>query len=143
MWVLIAVDVPLYVGWLARASYLAGRRHLPEGDAVRWGLPVLLSTAAVVLVLGAGAIWWVRVVGRYESPLSERWIWAAPAPVALCSVICGAAAVPDPGVAVVLLSLVVTGLGMGGLFLVPAASSRRLPHVVRERSAASSGGREL
>ncbi|WP_405608178.1 hypothetical protein OG292_02515 [Streptomyces sp. NBC_01511] len=142
MWVLIAVDVPLYVGWLARAAYLTGQRRLPEGDLVRWALPVLLPATAVVLVLGAGAIWWVSVVGRYESPLSKRWIWSGPAFVATCSALCGTASAPDPGVPVALLSLVVTGLGMGGLFLLPAAASRRLPDVVRRRVRSAPDGQE-
>ncbi|WP_186001610.1 hypothetical protein [Streptomyces sp. IB201691-2A2] len=37
-----------------------------------------------------------------------------------------------------LLSLVITGLGMAGLFFIPAARSRDLPDIVRRRSANSS-----
>ncbi|MYU24774.1 hypothetical protein [Streptomyces sp. SID8352] len=54
--------------------------------------------------------------------------------VAAFSVFCGVASVDDPSVAVGLLSAVVTGLGMTGLFFIPAAASRELPDVIRRRS---------
>jgi threonine dehydrogenase-like Zn-dependent dehydrogenase len=46
--------------------------------------------------------------------------------VAVASVFCGVASVDDPSMSIGLLSVVVTGLGMVGLFFIPAADSRQL-----------------
>lgn len=59
--------------------------------------------------------------------------------IAVVSVSCGVAAVDDADVSAGLLSVLVTGLGMAGLFLIPAARSRQLPDVVRRRSADPGG----
>ncbi|MFD9487318.1 hypothetical protein ACFWBX_25795 [Streptomyces sp. NPDC059991] len=58
---------------------------------------------------------------------------------AVASVFCGLAAGDAPSVSIGLLSLWVTGLGMAGLFLIPAASSRLLPNVIRQRAADRTG----
>jgi threonine dehydrogenase-like Zn-dependent dehydrogenase len=50
------------------------------------------------------------------------------------------ASVDDPSVSIDLLSVVVTGLGMAGLFFIPAASSRQLPEVIRQRTAERRAG---
>ncbi|SCF89753.1 hypothetical protein GA0115256_143719 [Streptomyces sp. DconLS] len=42
MWVVIVVEVPLYLVWLVRAGYLTGQR-LDGRDAARWALPVMLA----------------------------------------------------------------------------------------------------
>ncbi|MEE4597634.1 hypothetical protein V2J94_38145 [Streptomyces sp. DSM 41524] len=47
MWLLIAVEVPVYLVWLVQVGYRAGQR-LPEGDIARWAPVVLLPPAAVV-----------------------------------------------------------------------------------------------
>ncbi|MFJ9033663.1 hypothetical protein ACIRQP_35210 [Streptomyces sp. NPDC102274] len=54
--------------------------------------------------------------------------------VAVSSVFCGVSSVDDPSVSVGLLGAAVTGLGMIGLFFIPAAASRQLPDVIRRRS---------
>lgn len=48
--------------------------------------------------------------------------------------LCTVASVDDPSLSVSLLSVTVTGLGMIGLFFIPAACSRRLPDVIHRRS---------
>ncbi|GAB2821521.1 hypothetical protein GCM10027073_60570 [Streptomyces chlorus] len=50
------------------------------------------------------------------------------------------ASVDDLSVSTGLLSVVVTGLGMVGLFFIPAASSRQLPDVIRRRATARRTG---
>ncbi|WP_327278511.1 hypothetical protein OG609_45055 (plasmid) [Streptomyces sp. NBC_01224] len=79
----------------------------------------------------AGWTWWMSVVAQTRSPLRERWIVASLLFVAVASVFCGVASVDDPSVSVGLLSATVTGLGMIGLFFIPAACSRQLPDVIR------------
>ncbi|WP_262705527.1 MULTISPECIES: hypothetical protein [Streptomyces] len=138
MWVLIAVEVPVYLVWLAQVGYRAGQR-LPEGDTARWAPVVLLPPAAVVFCVAAGWTWWASVVARSGSPLRERWILVTLAFTAVTSVFCGVASVDDPSVSIGLLSLVVTGLGMVGLFFIPVASSRRLEDVIRRRAADRTG----
>ncbi|MEE4597635.1 hypothetical protein V2J94_38150 [Streptomyces sp. DSM 41524] len=61
---------------------------------------------------------------RSGSPLRERWILATLAFTAVTSVLCGVASVDELAASVGLLSVVVTGLGMVGLFFIPVASSR-------------------
>ncbi|MGW2331702.1 hypothetical protein ACWC5C_38960 [Streptomyces sp. NPDC001700] len=134
MWVLIVVAVPVYLVWLVQVGYETGQQ-LPEGDIARWAPVVLLPPAAVLFCVAAGWTWWLSVVARSESPLRERWILATLAFTAVTSVFCGVASADDPSVSVGLLSTVVTGLGMVGLFFVPAASSRQLPGVIRRRAA--------
>ncbi|MBD0844736.1 hypothetical protein [Streptomyces sp. TRM68416] len=140
MWVLIVAAVPVYVVWLVRAGYLTGQHRLPDSDVIRWALPTLVPAAAVVLCVLVGHAWWVSVATRTASPLRERWTVMVLLFIAAVSVFCGVAAVDDPGVSAGLLSLVVTGLGMAGLFFIPAACSRELPDVVRRRFADSSDG---
>lgn len=133
MWVVIAVEVPVYLVWLVRVGYQAGQQ-LPRGDVARWAPPVLLPPAAALFCVAAGWVWWGAVVAGTRSPLRERWILASLAFVAVSSVFCGVASVDDPSVSVGLLSATVTALGMTGLFFIPAAASRQLPDVVRQRS---------
>ncbi|MEU0163375.1 hypothetical protein ABZ154_32460 [Streptomyces sp. NPDC006261] len=131
MWVVIAIEVPVYLVWLVEVGYLTGQ-ELPRGDVARWAPPVLLPPAAVLFCVMAGWTWWLSVVAGTRSALRERWIVASLVFVAAFSVFCGVASVDDPSVSVGLLSAAVTGLGMTGLFFIPAAASRELP--------ASSGG---
>jgi len=138
MWVLIVAAVPVYVVWLVRVGYLTGQHRLPAGDVIRWALPTLVPAAAVVLCVLVGATWWMSVVDRTASPLRDRWPVTVLVFIAAVSVLCGVASVDHPDVSAGLLSLVITGLGMAGLFFIPAARSRELPDVVRRRSASSS-----
>ncbi|MFD7631735.1 hypothetical protein ACFV7Q_38000 [Streptomyces sp. NPDC059851] len=133
MWVVIAVEVPVYLVWLVQVGYLTGQ-ELPRGDVARWAPPVLLPPAAVLFCVMAGWMWWGAVVAATRSPLRERWIVASLVFVAAFSVFCGVASVDDPSFSVGLLSATVTGLGMTGLFFIPAAASRQLPDVIRRRS---------
>lgn len=140
MWVLIVVAVPVYGVWLVRVGYLTGQHRLPAGDVIRWALPTLIPAAAVVLCVLVGATWWASVVTRMASPLRERWPVTVLLFIAAVSVFCGVAAADHPTVSSGLLSLVITGLGMVGLFLIPAARSRHLPDVIRRRSAGTGDG---
>ncbi|MFJ4917615.1 hypothetical protein [Streptomyces sp. NPDC088726] len=129
----IAIEVPVYLVWLVQVGYQTGQQ-LPRGDVARWAPPVLLPPAAVLFCVMAGWTWWGAVVARTRSPLRERWIVASLVFVAAFSVFCGVASVDDPSFSVGLLSAVVTALGMIGLFFIPAAASRQLPDVTRQRS---------
>ncbi|MFD3622538.1 hypothetical protein ACFWWT_46885 [Streptomyces sp. NPDC058676] len=133
----IRPGLAVYLVWLVRVGHLAGQR-LPAGDVARWAPPVLLPPAAVLFCVMAGTTWWMSAVARTPSPLREPWIAATLVFTAVASVFCGVAAFDDPDVSAGLLSLVITGLGMVGLFFIPAARSRDLPDVVRRRSAGSS-----
>ncbi|MFE2384565.1 hypothetical protein [Streptomyces misionensis] len=134
MWVVIAVGVPVYLVWLVQVGYLTGQ-GLPRGDIARWAPPVLLPPVAVLFCVMAGWTWWLSVVSRHRSPLREPWIVASLVFVAASSVSCGVVSVDNPSVPVGLLSAAVTGLGMIGLFFIPAAASRQLPEVIRRRAA--------
>ncbi|WP_217210241.1 hypothetical protein [Streptomyces sp. AC550_RSS872] len=139
MWVVIAVEVPVYLVWLVQVGYLTGQQ-LHRGDVARWVPPVLLPPAAVLFCVMAGWTWWTSVVARTRSPLREPWIAGSLVFVAVTSVFCGVASVDEPSVSVGLLSVAVTGLGMVGLFFIPAARSRQLPDVIRSRRAPASPG---
>ncbi|WP_424862736.1 tetratricopeptide repeat protein [Streptomyces sp. MMS24-I29] len=130
---LIVVEVPVYLVWLAQVGYLTGQ-ELPRGDIARWAPPVLVPPVAVLFCVMAGWTWWLSVGSRTCSPLREKWIVASLVFVAVSSVFCGVASVDDPSMSVGLLSAIVTGLGMIGLFFIPAAASRQLPDVIRRRS---------
>ncbi|MET7919194.1 hypothetical protein ABZU45_25520 [Streptomyces avermitilis] len=139
MWVVIVIEVPLYLVWLVRVGYLTGQR-LDDGDVARWVPPVLLPPAAVVFCLAAGWAWWTSMVAGEKSPLRHPRIPATLVFTVVASVFCGVASVDDPSVSIGLLSVVVTGLGMVGLFFIPAASSRRPPDVIRRRAAERRAG---
>lgn len=134
MWLVIAIEVPVYLVWLVRVGYLTGQ-ELPRVDVARWAPPVLLPPVAVLFCVMAGWTWWLSVVARNRFPLREGWIVASLVFVAVSSVFCGVASVDDPSVSVGLLSAAVTGLGILGLFFIPAAASRQLPDVIRRRAA--------
>ncbi|MCY0947805.1 hypothetical protein [Streptomyces antarcticus] len=133
MWVVIAIEVPVYLVWLVQVGYETGQQ-LARGDVARWAPPVLLPPAAVLFCVAAGWVWWGAVVSGARSLLREPWMLATLGFVAVFSVFCGVASVDDPSVSVGLLSAAVTGLGMIGLFFIPAAASRQLPDVIRRRS---------
>ncbi|MFC9626995.1 hypothetical protein ACFTXM_45930 [Streptomyces sp. NPDC056930] len=126
-------EVPVYLVWLVQVGHQAGQQ-LPRGDVARWAPPVLLPPAAVLFCVMAGWTWWMSVVAQTRSPLRERWIVASLMLVAVASVFCGVVSVDDLSVSVGLLSAAMTGLGMIGLFFIPAAASRQLPDVIRRRS---------
>ncbi|RRQ72697.1 hypothetical protein CQW39_31850 [Streptomyces griseofuscus] len=130
MWVVIAVEVPMYLVWLVQVGYRTGQQ-LPRGGVARWAPPVLLPPAAVLFCVAAGWAWWGAVMAGTRSSLRERWILASLAFVAALSVFCGVASVDDPSFPVGLLIATVTALGMTGLFFIPAAASRQLPDVIR------------
>ncbi|NEA46683.1 hypothetical protein [Streptomyces sp. SID10815] len=134
MWVVIAIEVPVYLVWLVQVGSLTGQ-DLPRGDVAQSVPPVLLPPAAVLFCVMAGWTWRLGVVARTRSPLRERWIVASLVFVAVSSVFCGVVSVDDPSVSVGLLSAAVTALGVIGLFFVPAAASRQLPDVIRRRAA--------
>jgi threonine dehydrogenase-like Zn-dependent dehydrogenase len=73
----------------------------------------------------------VDVVAQEKSPLLEPRIALPLAFIAVVPVLCGVAAADDPAGTIGLVSVVVTGLGMVGLFFIPAAGSRQLPDVCR------------
>ncbi|WP_331762199.1 hypothetical protein OG524_36245 (plasmid) [Streptomyces sp. NBC_01520] len=139
MWVGIALGVPVYLVWLVQVGYLTGQ-ELPRGDVARWAPPVLLPPVAVLFCVMAGWTWWLSVLAGTRSPLRERWILASLVFVAAFSVFCGVASVDDPSVSVGLLSAAVTGLGMIGLFFIPAAASRQLPDIIRRHAAGQRAG---
>ncbi|MFJ3594749.1 hypothetical protein ACIQUY_39080 [Streptomyces sp. NPDC090231] len=138
IWVVIAIEVPVFLVWLVQVGYQTGQQ-LPSGDVGRWAPPVLLPSAAVLFCVMAGWTWWGAVVAGTRSPLRERWIVASLVFVAAFSVFCGVASVDDPSFSVGLLSAAVTALGIIGLFFIPAAASRQLPDVIRRRSRRTSG----
>ncbi|KOT49917.1 hypothetical protein ADK43_34935 [Streptomyces rimosus subsp. rimosus] len=57
-----------------------------------------------------------------------------PTHVGLTSLLCALLAADELTVGVGLRSAAITGLGMIGLFFIPAVSSRQLPDVIRQRS---------
>ncbi|MHA4820177.1 hypothetical protein ACXZ65_38175 [Streptomyces aculeolatus] len=133
MWIIIVVEVPLYLIWLVYSVHDTAQ-DLPSGDAGRWAFPILFPVVAAVLTPTVGTMWWTGVVTESRELRRNAWGWALLAIVAGYSVACGTAAAKEPGVDTALLSLVVTGLGMVGLFFIPAALSRSLPEVVRRRA---------
>ncbi|WP_158698085.1 hypothetical protein [Streptomyces sp. PVA_94-07] len=137
MWVVIAVEVPVYLVWLAQVGYLTGQQ-LPPGDVARWAPPVLLPPVAVLFCVMAGSTWWLSMVAGHRSPLREKWIVAPLVFVAAFSVFCGVVSAEEPSVPVGILSTIMTGLGMIGLFFIPAACSPRLLDVIRRRSSTAS-----
>ncbi|MFJ4329145.1 hypothetical protein ACIP3A_39380 [Streptomyces tricolor] len=88
MWVVIAVEVPVYLVWLVQVGYLTGH-DLPRGDVARWAPPVLLPPVAVLFCVMAGWTWWLSVVARNRSPLWEKWIVASLVFVAVSGVLRG------------------------------------------------------
>ncbi|MDL5205316.1 hypothetical protein [Streptomyces sp. ALI-76-A] len=68
MWVVIAIEVPVYLVWLVKVGYLTGQ-ELPRGDVARWAPPVLLPPAAVLFCVMAGWMWWLSVVAGTRSSL--------------------------------------------------------------------------
>ncbi|WP_234342291.1 hypothetical protein [Streptomyces leeuwenhoekii] len=97
MWIVIVIEVPVYLVWLVQVGYLTGQ-ELPCGDIARWAPPVLLPLVAVLFCVMAGWTWWLSVVARTRSPLREKWVVASLAFVAVSSVLCGVASVDDPSV---------------------------------------------
>lgn len=95
MWVVIAVEVPVYLVWLVQVGYLA-EQELPRGNVARWAQPVLLPPATVLFCVTAGWTWWLSVVASTRSSLRERWIVDPQVLVAAFSVFCEVTSVDDP-----------------------------------------------
>ncbi|MFB7082603.1 hypothetical protein, partial [Streptomyces sp. NPDC056308] len=89
MWVVIVIEVPVYLVWLVQVGHQAGQQ-LPRGDVARWAPPVLLPPAAVLFCVMAGWTWRMSVVAQTRSPLRERWIVTSLVFV-VSSVFCGVA----------------------------------------------------
>jgi hypothetical protein len=122
----VAVAV-LYLAWLTIAAWATGHHHLVRGDIMRWGTAVLLPAAALVLVSGAGAVWWAQRSTGAATPSILRLFWtrAALVFVAAYSIFCGL----EQGTASVgsaVGSAAITVPGMLALFLLPMLCSPRL-----------------
>lgn len=125
----------LYLAWLAIAAWQTGHHHLPAGDIMRWGLAVLLPAAAIVLIGGAGLVWWVTGADT-SGPLGlprGRWTWLGFAFTAFYSVFAGTWQT-QPGTGPAIGSAVLTLIGMSALFVLPMLCSPKLGRAVHATS---------
>ncbi|GGV89025.1 hypothetical protein GCM10015535_41550 [Streptomyces gelaticus] len=79
MWLVIAVEVSVYLMWLAKVGHRT-EQQLPRGDVAQWAPPVLLPLATALFCVAAGWAWWESVVAHiaWTMPTPRRQLWAAP-----------------------------------------------------------------
>jgi hypothetical protein len=125
LWACVIVSVPLYLWFLHHAAGWWAE-HLPEDDNVRLWLPYVVPGAALSFTLLAALSWWVSIVDAKPFLLGRtRWRFLV---VFVCelSLIAGVLGAQVRDATAVVLTVMVTTIGMTGLWLLPPTLSPRL-----------------
>lgn len=133
LWIYTVVSVPLYLWFLHHA---AGRwaDRLPEGDNLRFWLPIVVPLAAFSFTTISSTSWWWSTEDRPFLLGRKGWRFMMVFIVAL-SLMAGFFGSAHQDVVAVLLTVMVTTIGIAGLWLLPPALSPRLLDTLRPKKA--------
>ncbi|MGK5693292.1 hypothetical protein ACSNOJ_10380 [Streptomyces sp. URMC 128] len=132
LWIYALVSLPLYTWFLHHAAERwAG--HLEPGDSLRFWLPILVPGAAGTFTLLAAVSWWYSTFTSRDFLAGRNRCWFLIVFVAALSMTAGIIAAQLRDVSAVVLTAMVTTIGMLGLWLLPPTLSPRLLDALPKR----------
>ncbi|MET8816429.1 hypothetical protein ABZW47_31065 [Streptomyces sp. NPDC004549] len=134
LWLYTLVSIPLYLWFLHRMGDRWGR-HLPDDDLRLW-LPIVVPLAAFAFTTISSTSWWWSTEDRPFLLGRKNWRSMMVFVVAL-SLMAGFFGSAHQGATAVLLTAMVTTLGIAGLWLLPPALSPQLLDTLRPKRASA------
>lgn len=133
LWLYALVSVPLYMWFL---HHMGGRwgQQLPPDDDLRFWLPIVVPLAAFSFTLMSCTSWWWSTETRPFLLGRKGWRFMMVFVVAL-SLMAGFFGSANRDFVAVLLTVMVTTIGIAGLWLLPPALSLRLLDTLRPKKA--------
>ncbi|MCX5346126.1 hypothetical protein [Streptomyces atratus] len=139
LWVYAVVSIPLYM-WFLHHSAVRWAGHLDKGDSLRFWLPIVVPGAAFTFTLLAAISWWYSAFTGTEYLAGRRRWWFLIVFIAALSLAAGVIAAQVRDVNTVILTAMVTTIGMLGLWLLPPTLSPRLLEALPKRGQRPSAG---
>ncbi|WP_431983144.1 hypothetical protein [Streptomyces qinglanensis] len=133
LWLYMLVSVPLYLWFLHHMSD-RWSGQLPAEDDLRLWLPIVVPLAAFSFTTMSSTSWWWSTEDRSFLLGRKHWRFLMVFVVAL-SLMAGFVGSARQDVATALLTVMVTALGIAGLWLLPPALSLRLLDTLRPTKA--------
>ncbi|MET9694333.1 hypothetical protein ABZY81_38940 [Streptomyces sp. NPDC006514] len=130
LWVNTVVSIPLYLWFLHHMGDRWGQ-HLPADDSLRFWLPIVVPLAAFSFTLMSCTSWWWSTDTRPYMLGRKGWRFLMVAVVAL-SLMTGFIGSANRDFIAVVLTVMVTTIGIAGLWLLPAALSPQLLDTIRK-----------
>ncbi|WP_310729099.1 hypothetical protein [Streptomyces sp. N2A] len=129
MWANTVVSVPLYLWFL---HHMAGRGgdHVEPGDPLRFWLPIVVPLAAFSFTLLSAVSWWGSTETRPYLLGRKGWRFLIVF-VSGLSLLTGTSGASNLDATAVLLTMMVTAIGIMGLWLLPAALAPQLLDTLR------------
>ncbi|WP_329536844.1 hypothetical protein OG568_50465 (plasmid) [Streptomyces sp. NBC_01450] len=132
LWIYAVVSIPLYLWFLHHAAD-QWADYLPEGDNLRFWLPIVVPGAAFSFTLLAAVSWWYTVFHTQEFLAGRRGGWFLIVFVAALSLAAGIIAAQVRDVTAVVPTTTLTTIGMTRLWFLPPAVSPQLLDTPRSK----------
>lgn len=132
LWLYALVSIPLYLWFLHHMGDRWGQ-HLPDDD-LRFWLPIVVPLAAFSFTTMSSASWWWSTEDRPFLLGRKGWRFMMVFVVAL-SLMAGFFGSANRDVVAVVLTVMVTTIGIAGLWLLPPTLSPRLLDTLRPKKA--------
>ncbi|MYS32583.1 hypothetical protein K388_07278 [Streptomyces sp. KhCrAH-43] len=134
LWLYALVSVPLYLWFLHHMGDRWGQQ-LPTDDDLRFWLPIVVPLAAFSFTTMSSTSWWWSTEARPFLLGRKGWRFMMVFVVAL-SLMAGFFGSAHRDFVAVVLAVMVTTIGIGGLWLLPPALSPHLLNTLRPKAAA-------
>lgn len=134
LWLYALVSIPLYLWFLHHAGDRWGQQ-LPADDDLRFWLPIIVPLAAFSFTTMSSTSWWWSTEDRPFLLGRKHWRFMMVFVVAL-SLMAGYFGSAHQDVIAILLTVMVTIIGIVGLWLLPPALSPRLLDTLRPKTTA-------
>ncbi|MGW5679534.1 hypothetical protein ACWEV4_31410 [Streptomyces sp. NPDC003860] len=135
LWLYSFVSIPLYLWFLHHAGDRWGQQ-LPADDDLRFWLPIIVPLAAFSFTTMSSTSWWCSTEDRPFLLGRKHWRFMMVFVVAL-SLMAGYFGSAHQDAVAVLLTVMVTIIGIVGLWLLPLALSPRLLDTLRPKKSAA------
>ncbi|MFF8790875.1 hypothetical protein [Streptomyces sp. NPDC015125] len=135
LWLYALVSIPLYLWFLHHAGDRWGRQ-LPADDDLRFWLPIVVPLAAFSFTTMSSTSWWWSTEDRPFLLGRKHWRFMMVFVVAL-SLMAGFFGSAHQDVIAVLLTVMVTIIGLVGLWFLPLALAPRLLTTLRPTKASA------
>ncbi|MFF9593842.1 hypothetical protein ACF1FX_32440 [Streptomyces sp. NPDC014646] len=133
LWLYALVSIPLYLWFL---HHMGGRwgQQLPADDKLRFWLPIVVPLAAFAFTLTSSTSWWWSTEERPFFLGRKHWRFLMVFVVAL-SLMAGYFGSAHQDFVAVLLTVMVTTIGIAGLWLLPPALAPQLLDTLAPKTA--------
>lgn len=135
LWLYALVSIPLYLWFLHHMGDRWGQQ-LPADDDLRFWLPIVVPLAAFSFTTMSSTSWWWSTEDRPFLLGRKHWRFMMVFVVAL-SLMAGFFGSAHQDFVAVLLTVMVTTIGIAGLWLLPPALSPRLLDTLRPKKAST------